>query len=103
VSLLPSLVAAIAVTWLARVAFVTLLPADRLPEAIKAGLVAAAPAVLGALTVVTLLQARVAAASRTTHLVPLAVAAFLAHRRANLAVIVVAAITVATCLRLLGW
>jgi branched-subunit amino acid transport protein len=103
VNLVPSLVVAVIVTWLTRIAVITLLPADRLPAAVRVGLDAAAPAVLGALAVVTLLQSRVEVASVASWLLPLAVAAFLAQRRVNLGVVVLAAIAAASGLRLLGW
>jgi branched-subunit amino acid transport protein len=103
VSLVPSLVVAVAITWLTRISFITLLPADRLPTSLRVGLEAAAPAVLGALVVVTLLHERVEVTWMPSRLVPLIVAAFLAHRRVNLGVVVLAAVVVATGLRWLGW
>ena len=101
-SVVPSLLVAAAITWLTRIAFITLLPADRLPAALRVGLEAAAPAVLGALAMVTLLQMRVEVAAMPSRLVALIVAAFLAHRRVNLGVVVLVAVAVATGLRWLG-
>jgi branched-subunit amino acid transport protein len=98
------LLAAVLVTWLARVSFIALVPADRLPADLPRMLGATTPAVFGALTVVTVLRSDLAATAGVASMVlPLAVAALLAYRRANLAVIVLAAIVTATGLRILGW
>ena len=54
-SALLTLSACAVATWLLRVAFITLLPADRLPEAAHRALRYAGPAVLGAMVVTSLI------------------------------------------------
>jgi branched-subunit amino acid transport protein len=107
VSLLPSLALAVVVTWMAKTAFIVLLPADRLPSAVTDVLAATTPAVLAALTVITLLdvvprtstQLGLGLPLRTA--LPLVVAAVLAARRVSLAWVVLGALATGTALSLL--
>jgi branched-subunit amino acid transport protein len=99
VNLLTSLILAIVITWLTRVMFIALVPADRLPPRVQTMLAAATPAVMGALTIATTLNLRAATGSGLLHQVlPLGVAAMLA-RRSNLAVVVLGALATGTVLR----
>lgn len=102
--LILGLLAAVLVTWVARVSFIALIPPERLPADLPHVLGATTPAVFGALTVVTVLRSDIAATAGLVSMVPpLLLAAVLAYRRANLAVIVLAAIATAAGLRFLGW
>lgn len=103
-TLVLGLLAAILVTWLARVSFIALVPSERLPAELLHILGATTPAVFGALTVVSVLRSDLVATAGVASVVPpLVVAALLAYRRANLAVIVLAAVATAAGLRFLGW
>ena len=102
--LILGLLAAVLVTWAARVSFIALIPSERLPADLPRILEAATPAVFGALTVVAVLRSDLAATVGLASVVPaLLLAALLAYRRANLAVIVLAAIATAASLRFLSW
>ena len=82
-------------TWLLRIAFITLLPADRLPGAVHRALRHAGPAVLGAMVVTILIgpDGLGALAPSARHLALLA-AALVAWRVRNLAAPIAAALAV---------
>jgi branched-subunit amino acid transport protein len=82
-------------TWLLRVAFIALLPADRLPGAPHRALRYAGPAVLGAMVVTSLIgsDGLAALAPSARHLALLA-AALVAWRVRNLAAPIIAALAV---------
>jgi branched-subunit amino acid transport protein len=82
-------------TWLLRVAFIALLPADRLPGAAHRALRYAGPAVLGAMVVTSLIGSddMAALAPSARHLALLA-AALVAWRVRNLAAPIIAALAV---------
>jgi branched-subunit amino acid transport protein len=94
-SALLTLSACAVATWLLRVAFITLLPADRLPGAAHGALRYAGPAVLGAMVVTGLIgpDGLAALAPSARHLALLA-AALVASRVRNLAAPIIAALAV---------
>jgi branched-subunit amino acid transport protein len=82
-------------TWLLRIAFITLLPADRLPRAFHRALRHAGPGVLGALLVTSLIGPdSVAALTPSASHVALLAAALVAWRVRNPAAPIAAALTV---------
>jgi branched-subunit amino acid transport protein len=94
-SALLTLSACAAATWLLRVTFITVLPADRLPDAVHRALRYAGPAVLGAMVVTSLIGpgGLPALAPSARHLALLA-AAIVAWRVRNLAAPIAAALIV---------
>jgi branched-subunit amino acid transport protein len=94
-SALLTLSACAVATWLLRVAFITLLPADRLPGVAHRALRYAGPAVLGAMVVTSLIgpDGLAALAPSARHLALLA-AALVAWRVRNLAAPIIAALAV---------
>ena len=94
-SALLTLSACAVATWLLRVTFITVLPADRLPDAVHRALRHAGPAVLGAMVVTSLIgpDGLAALAPSTRHLALLA-AGIVAWRVRNLAAPIAAALVV---------
>jgi branched-subunit amino acid transport protein len=86
---LVSMVALGAVCWVFRIAFVTLLPAERLPAQVRSSLEHLAPAVLAALVAVELvgLTEGASAAHAATLLVGTAVLGVVGHRTRRLSLV----------------
>jgi branched-subunit amino acid transport protein len=94
-SALLALSACAVATWLLRVVFITLLPADRLPGAVHRALRHAGPAVLGAMVVTSVIGPDgLAALAPSVRHVALLAAALVAWRVRNLAAPISAALAV---------
>lgn len=90
------LLAAGVVSWLMRVMFITVVPADRLPARARHILTNATPAVLAALTVVLVIGGlRGAGEARLSHVVALVVAVVVARWKGNVTFVVFAAMAAA--------
>ncbi len=94
------LLAAVA-TWLLRICFITLVPADRLPERVRLALDDVAPAVMAALLVTHLAHGRGLGGFVLADVLAALVAAAVAWRTRQLSATVVAGIVAAGLLRLL--
>lgn len=90
------LLAAGVVSWIMRVMFITVVPADRLPARARDVLTNATPAVLAALTVVLVIGGlRGAGEARISHVVALVVAVVVARWKGNVTFVVFAAMAAA--------
>jgi branched-subunit amino acid transport protein len=101
-TILTAVIAAAIVTWLLRIALITLLPADRLPEGIRGALPLVGPAAMAALVVTTSTAQASAGISWPRQMAALVAAAVVARLGANLGVVVVVAITVGGLFSLFG-
>lgn len=88
----PVFAAAIAVTYLLRIAFVTLVPADRLPAAVQGGLTYVGPAAMAALATAAVIRGVDAGTGLAPQLGALAVAAAIAWWRGSVGLAVVGAV-----------
>lgn len=97
------LLAAGLLSWVMRVLFIAVLPADRLPGRARQILTGATPAVLAALTVVLAMNGLRAAdgTARVSHIAAIAVAAVLAWWKGNVTLVVFGAMTAATVVQLI--
>lgn len=93
------LLAAAVATWLLRVAFITMVPARRLPARLRDALGEVAPAVMAALIASHLVRGGVAAAV-STDVVALLVVALVAWRGRSLATTTATGVVAAALLRL---
>jgi branched-subunit amino acid transport protein len=89
------------VTWLLRVGFITLVPAERLPERVRSGLADVGPAVVAALLVTYLAHGQGARGLVLSDVLATLVAAGVAWRTRSLATTVVVGVVAAGALRLL--
>lgn len=94
------LLAAVA-TWLLRIAFITLVPAGRLPERVRRSLDDVAPAVMAALVVTHLAHGEGVAGLALADVLAVLVASLVAWRTRQLAATVVAGVLAAGILRVL--